>query len=87
MRLFQMIAAVFLNLLLLPFFGVAWLGLLVSRLGKALSTMQPEIKFTPLPAKEFRKATIVILNWNGRHLLEENLSSVIQAAHANGGGH
>ncbi len=44
-------------------------------------------KATPARKPEIQKATIIILNWEGKHLLEEFLPSVLEAVRHDGGDH
>ena len=62
-------------LLLLPFDLLVALSLFVSVL---FSFRKHRVTQTQRP--DTSKATIIIVNWNGKHLLEECLPSVIEAA-------
>ncbi len=41
----------------------------------------------PLPVPDTRRCSLIILNWNGRSLLEESIPAVIRAVEADGGDH
>jgi GT2 family glycosyltransferase len=41
----------------------------------------------PLPKPDLSRASIIVLNWEGRHLLEEFLPSVVEAVKHDGRGH
>ena len=64
---------------LLPFFGLAWILILIIRLLQGLKKARLEIHGEALPQSVEPRASIIILNWNGRRLLEENLPSVTEA--------
>lgn len=59
--------------------------LLVNFLDRALRAGRPAAPHDDRPLSG--RASVVILNWNGRDLLEENLPSVIDAVRADGRGH
>src|SRR5262245_11382875 len=73
-------------LLLLPIDVVVALVLLsaqiVMGIKRGLKPAEPVVAgFSP------RSSTIIILNWDGRHLLEESLPAVVEAVRCNGGPH
>jgi len=75
-----------LTILLAP--GLALLSLLlllVNLLERAARAARPAAPLDGRPLSG--KASIVVLNWNGRDLLEENLPSVLDAVRADGRGH
>lgn len=81
----------FLRLLLfalsVPLFWLGWLGILLTRAFSAFRPIPPSPPGEPLPGPDERLATMVILNWNGRSLLEEHLPSVVEAARYGGAAH
>jgi GT2 family glycosyltransferase len=73
-------------LLLLPFDVLVALSLWISELFYLpLSTFTT--RALPATKPDTRKASIIILNWDGKHLLEEFLPSVVQAVRHDGRAH
>ena len=84
-RLYPLVLT-FITILLLPFLGILWLTLLLCNLVCALTA------FTAKEAPDESKpvsgsASIIILNWNGRNLLEQGLPSIIKAVETDGRSH
>lgn len=70
---------IFLGFLFLPFFWILWGAVLFIRLWEGVKGRDKKIEESPFPERSDRKASVIILNWNGRALLQENLGSVVQA--------
>ncbi len=80
------LALIFITILLLPFLGILWLILLFSNLVYKLTVFaakEVSDKSTPVSGL----ASIIILNWNGRDLLEQGLPSIIKAVETDGRSH
>src|SRR5215831_3096988 len=73
-------------LLFLPFDFLAGLILLLADL-VSLPLLLLSSKKTALPKPRLDRASIIVLNWEGRHLLEEFLPSVLEAVKHDGRDH
>ena len=84
-RLYPLIP-VFITILTVPFLLVLWFILLLLNLACAVTGFAA--KRAPVdssPASGL--ATIIVLNWNGRHLLQEGLPSILKAVQVDGRSH
>jgi GT2 family glycosyltransferase len=73
-------------LLLLPFDIIVALSLWISEL-LYLPLSLFSVRALPATEPDTRKASIIILNWDGKHLLEEFLPSVVEAIRHDGRAH
>lgn len=73
-------------LLFLPFDFLVALFLLIADIVSLPLFLSPSRK-KPLPKPDLSRASIIVLNWEGRHLLEEFLPSVVDAVRHDGGDH
>ncbi len=71
----------------LALFVPAWILVLAGRLLEGRRRPVVSAGSRPLPERHERRASIIILNWNGRRLLEENLPSVVEAVRSDHGEH
>ncbi len=79
-------ALIFITILSLPFLAILWLILLLCNLVYALTAFTAK-KASDESAPVSGLASIIILNWNGRDLLEQGLPSVIKAVETDGRSH
>jgi len=83
----RVVLAMIYTLAALPWIWLVWLSLLLTRLVSAFRKPASPPVFPPLPQPGQRRASLIVLSWNGRHLLEENLPSVLIAAKYGDMGH